>query len=382
MKRRAHPPPSAAHEGVGRDALEVGRTRLLAIAGVFAVACLVLAARLVEVSVLQGGEARAVRSGAAALVARADIVDRNGVILATSLRTASLYANPRELIDPVAAAAGIAAVLPDLGRGELLGKLSSDRSFVWLKRSLTPKQQYAINRLGFPGIGFVAEQRRVYPQGALTAHAVGFAGVDNRGLTGHRDELRFGADRRRRSAAAAVARRARAERAARGAGRRGRRVQGAGRRRSGARRTDGRGLGAGLAARLRSQPSGRGECRVAFQPRQPGRLRDGLDLQDVHDGDGAGFGDDRPERRLRRHRAAARRPLHHPRRSPQSGDGSRCPRSSSTPRTSAPRRWPATLAAHSRKRTWSGSGCCAGPGSRSPRSADRCGPSRGARSTR
>ena len=184
MTRRASPPPLAAYEGVGRDALEVGRTRLLAIAGVFAVACLVLAVRLVEVSVFPGGEARAVRSGAAALVARADIVDRNGVILATSLRTASLYANPRQLIDPVAAAAGIAAVLPDLGRGELLGKLFSDRSFVWLKRSLTPKQQYAINRLGFPGIGFVAEQRRVYPQGALTAHAVGFAGVDNRGLAG------------------------------------------------------------------------------------------------------------------------------------------------------------------------------------------------------
>ena len=184
MTRRASPPPLAAYEGVGRDALEVGRTRLLAIAGVFAVACLVLAVRLVEVSVFPGGEARAVRSGAAALVARADIVDRNGVILATSLRTASLYANPRQLIDPVAAAAGIAAVLPDLGRGELLGKLSSDRSFVWLKRSLTPKQQYAINRLGFPGIGFVAEPRRVYPQGALTAHAVGFAGVDNRGLAG------------------------------------------------------------------------------------------------------------------------------------------------------------------------------------------------------
>ena len=184
MTRRPSPPPSAAHDDVGREALEVGRTRLLAIAGVFAVACLVLAVRLVEVSVLPGGEARAVRSGAAAVVGRADIVDRNGVILATSLRTASLYANPRQLIDPVAAAAGIASVLPDLGRGELLGKLSSDRSFVWLKRSLTPKQQYAINRLGFPGIGFVAEQRRVYPQGALTAHAVGFAGVDNRGLAG------------------------------------------------------------------------------------------------------------------------------------------------------------------------------------------------------
>ena len=185
MRNGASPsPPAAAHDEIGGDELETGRIRLLAIAGVFAVACLVLAVRLVEVSVLQGGAPRDVGAASAAAVARADIVDRNGVLLATSLRTASLYANPRQLIDPVAAAAGISGVLPDLGRGELLGKLSSDRSFVWLKRNLTPKQQYAINRLGFPGIGFVSEPRRVYPQGALTAHAVGFAGVDNRGLAG------------------------------------------------------------------------------------------------------------------------------------------------------------------------------------------------------
>ena len=175
---------SAAYDDVGKDALEVGRNRLLAIAGLFAVVCLVLAVRLVEVSVLQGGEPREVRSAAAAVAARSDIVDRNGVILATSLRTASLYANPRQLIDPTAAAAAISAVLPELGRGALLGKFARDRTFVWLKRNLTPKQQYAINRLGIPGIGFVTEQRRVYPQGALTAHVVGFTGVDNRGLAG------------------------------------------------------------------------------------------------------------------------------------------------------------------------------------------------------
>ena len=178
--------PAAANGGVEKEALEVGRNRLLAIAGVFALACLVLAARLVEVSLLPGGEQTAAGAAGAAdaPVARADIVDRNGVLLATSLRTASLYANPRRLIDPAAAAAGISALLPDLGRGVLLKKLSSDRSFVWLKRNLTPKQQYAVNRLGIPGIGFVTEQRRVYPQGALTAHAVGFTGVDNRGLAG------------------------------------------------------------------------------------------------------------------------------------------------------------------------------------------------------
>ncbi len=187
MTRRATPPyPPRPREAVGGEALEVGRNRLLAIAGVFAVVCLILAARLVEVSVLHGAGSLEAGAGADAdaVVSRADIVDRNGVVLATSLRTASLYADPRQLIDPAAAAAGISAVLPELGRGALLAKLSSDRTFVWLKRNLTPKQQYAINRLGIPGIGFITEQRRVYPQGALTAHAVGFTGIDNRGLAG------------------------------------------------------------------------------------------------------------------------------------------------------------------------------------------------------
>ncbi len=185
MTGRARPQSQpAAPDDVGKDVLEVGRNRLLALAGVFAVVCLILAARLIEVTVLQGGEPSPARAGAAATVVRADIVDRNGVILATSLETASLYANPGELIDATAAATAISAVLPELGRGELLGKFALDGTFVWLKRNLTPKQQYAINRLGIPGIGFVTEQRRVYPQGALTAHAVGFTGVDTRGLAG------------------------------------------------------------------------------------------------------------------------------------------------------------------------------------------------------
>ena len=183
------PEPWRPHPAAGepaKDALEVGRNRLLAIAGVFALAFLVLAGRLVEVATLhRGGAVHASAGGAGeAPTERADILDRNGIILATSLRTASLYANPRRLIDPAAAAAAIATVLPDLGHGTLLKKLSAERSFVWLKRNLTPKQHYAVNRLGIPGIGFVTERHRVYPQGALTAHAVGFAGIDNRGLAG------------------------------------------------------------------------------------------------------------------------------------------------------------------------------------------------------
>ncbi len=67
---------------------------------------------------------------------------------------------------------------------ETAAKLSSDRRFVWLKRSLTPREQQQVNSLGIPGVHFLDEWKRIYPQGSLTAHAVGFTDVDDRGIAG------------------------------------------------------------------------------------------------------------------------------------------------------------------------------------------------------
>lgn len=190
--RRLDPPPPRRDDvvyldGNAKRALETGRTRMLVTGALFAVAFLVVALRLVNVALLQqGGEppiARALPQQAIP-AERADIVDRNGVVLATSLRTASLYANPRQVLDAEEAAARLAAVLPELSRAELAAKLKTDRSFVWLKRNLTPRQQYEVNRLGIPGLAFQMEERRVYPQGPLLAHVVGFTDIDNRGLAG------------------------------------------------------------------------------------------------------------------------------------------------------------------------------------------------------
>jgi cell division protein FtsI (penicillin-binding protein 3) len=106
------------------------------------------------------------------------------VVLATSLPTASLYANAKQVRDPEAAAARLVGVLPDLSRTEVAAKLATGRSFIWLKRNLTPRQHYRVNRLGIPGLYFEREQRRFYPHGSLTAHSVGFTDVDGRGLSG------------------------------------------------------------------------------------------------------------------------------------------------------------------------------------------------------
>ena len=171
-------------EGVRKQAVETGRNRLVIVAAVFACAFVVLAGRLVHLSSVgeAGGTGLAV-SGEIG-IARAEIVDRNGVLLASDLTTASLYANPHRVLDAAEASDEISRVLPGIDRGELFSKLSTSKRFVWVKRHLTPRQQYAVNALGLPGFAFLEEQKRVYPQGRLAAHIVGYTGVDNRGLAG------------------------------------------------------------------------------------------------------------------------------------------------------------------------------------------------------
>jgi len=168
-------------------AIEAGRTRLLVTGMVFSLAFATLGARLIDVTLFErDGTASVVQRAVAAkrVGDRADIVDRNGIVLATSLPTASLYANPQMVRSAADAARRIAAVIPGASEAELRSKLSSKKSFVWLKRQLTPTQQYQVNRLGIPGLQFQKEFQRYYPHGALLSHTVGFAGLDNQGLSG------------------------------------------------------------------------------------------------------------------------------------------------------------------------------------------------------
>lgn len=174
-------------DGAISQALETGRTRLLVAGAVFALAFLVVSGRLVDLTLFTEGNEPSVSAAQAThelATGRADIVDRNGVVLATTLPTASLYANPQQIMDAAGAAQQLAKVLPAISKAELLAKLTTNRQFIWLKRNLTPRQQYNINRLGIPGFYFQREQRRYYPHGRLAAHSIGFTDVDNAGLAG------------------------------------------------------------------------------------------------------------------------------------------------------------------------------------------------------
>jgi len=165
--------------------IEVGHNRVLLGGSLFAIVFLVIAIRLAIVTLIPGAaeETRHLASSAST-VERAAILDRNGVILASSLTTASLSANPRQINDPDGVAEALATILPELNPTATAAKLKSDHSFIWLKRNLSPRQQQAINRLGIPGLHFQYENKRVYPHGSLVAHVVGFVDVDGKGLAG------------------------------------------------------------------------------------------------------------------------------------------------------------------------------------------------------
>ncbi len=116
---------------------------------------------------------------------RAMITDRNGQILAISLPTAALYADPRMMIDPGDAAHKLKSVLPTLDEADVRKRLSdSTKQFVYLARQLTPRQELAINDLGIPGISFQPTERRHYPQGRVAAQVLGGVDVDERGVAG------------------------------------------------------------------------------------------------------------------------------------------------------------------------------------------------------
>lgn len=198
------------YDATSRQSIETGRTRLIVTGALFMAAFGVVAVRMVDVTVLKGGEDNRQPRSARALelkMGRADIVDRNGVVLATSLPTVSVYANPTEIIDAEAAAAKLVGALPELAYADVLARLRMERSFVYLRRNLTPRQQHAVNALGIPGLYFENSERRVYPHGHAASHVVGLADLDNRGISGvektfdarlsaHTDPLRLSIDLR------------------------------------------------------------------------------------------------------------------------------------------------------------------------------------------
>ena len=172
-------------DGAAKSALGRTRDRLIILSVGFVLAFGVLVARLAEVTMLREDVERApVAQTDTVSVARVDITDRNGEILATDLRGMSLYADARVIWDPNEAALALGKALPDIDVKSVARKLSARQAFVWIKRGLTVRERDQVHDLGIPGFDFREEPRRVYPNGRTAAHVLGYVSVDNHGLAG------------------------------------------------------------------------------------------------------------------------------------------------------------------------------------------------------
>ncbi|ESY79739.1 cell division protein [Mesorhizobium sp. LNHC221B00] len=184
LKRRARTVEdgSIVVEGARKATGGKGKARIVMTMAVFFGIFSVISGRLVYLGFqtpdLSGGPQSRVTAS------RPDIVDRNGEVLATDIKTASLFAEPRRIVDADEAIEKLSTVLPEIDYEQTYHKLKSGAGFVWLQRQLTPKQQADIMQLGIPGFGFRTEKRRFYPSGETSSYIVGLTNIDNQGISG------------------------------------------------------------------------------------------------------------------------------------------------------------------------------------------------------
>ncbi|TCM77828.1 peptidoglycan D,D-transpeptidase FtsI family protein [Rhodovulum steppense] len=171
------------HERMRDTARSRAEGRLLMLGVMFCAAFLVVGVRMGTLAAAVPSEPRAAASGAAIVAQRADIVDRNGNILATNLATHALYAQPPHMIEPARVARELAQIFPDLDEQRLLADFTGERKFLWIKRRLSPEQMQKVHDIGDPGLLFGPREMRLYPNGRLAAHVLGGSGFGREGVS-------------------------------------------------------------------------------------------------------------------------------------------------------------------------------------------------------
>ncbi len=163
--------------------------RLVFLALSFFSAFALIGARMGMLAATVPTEPRTASAGAEILTSRADITDRNGRLLATNMLTHALYVQTRDLIDPARVARELAAIFPELKAEDLQRRFTDGRSFLWVRRVLSPEQMQQVQDIGDPGLLFGPREVRLYPNGTLAAHVLGGAtfgaeGVDSAEVIG------------------------------------------------------------------------------------------------------------------------------------------------------------------------------------------------------
>ncbi len=170
------------HEEMKDRARARAEGRLLVLGAFFFCAFVVVGVRMGMLATSEAQEPMANAAGAAIAMQRADVVDREGRILATNLETYSVYAQPNFMIDPIAAAEKLVAIFPDLEKERLIKDFTGNRKFLWIKKRISPEQKQAVHDIGDPGILFGPREMRLYPNGRLAAHILGGAGFGREGV--------------------------------------------------------------------------------------------------------------------------------------------------------------------------------------------------------
>ncbi|MEM6375336.1 MAG: penicillin-binding protein 2 [Pseudomonadota bacterium] len=170
------------HEEMRDRARLRAESRLLVLGVFFICAFLAIGGRMGILANSEPSEPRAGGAGSDIVASRADIVDRNGRILATNIETYSLYGQPPQMVEPERAAEALSKIFPDLDKARLLKDFTGKRRFVWVKRKLSPEQRQAVHDLGEPGLLFGPREMRLYPNGPLAAHVMGGTGFGREGV--------------------------------------------------------------------------------------------------------------------------------------------------------------------------------------------------------
>jgi cell division protein FtsI (penicillin-binding protein 3) len=161
------------HEAIREKARGRAQFRLLILCASFVMAFSAIGARMGLLAATEPMEPRASAPGAEIIAQRADITDRNGRVLATNMSTHALYAHPKVMVDPKGTAGKLAEIFPELDPEALERRFSDGRSFVWIRKVLSPEQMQRVHEIGDPGLLFGPREMRLYPNGSLAAHVLG-----------------------------------------------------------------------------------------------------------------------------------------------------------------------------------------------------------------
>jgi cell division protein FtsI (penicillin-binding protein 3) len=173
------------------ESVNVCRSRIIKVIFLFALIYAIIIVRVFNVCLVDGIQLKKEyvtyyrpRTGVSFPVHRANITDRNGVVVATNLPTVNLYANPKKVSNAPEVAKKLSEIFPDISYEDFLIKLTRKSSFVYLKRNISPQQQARANALGYPELEFQESEMRIYPQKDLLAHILGNTDIDNNGIAG------------------------------------------------------------------------------------------------------------------------------------------------------------------------------------------------------